>query len=62
MQVLALFLIRGHDENLGTLPHALHLRSNILLTICEGVHPILEQESLILERVDSPFLVYKENE
>ena len=56
MQTLALGLIRGHDENLGTLPYALHLRCDILVTICQGVDPIVEQESLIVERADSPFL------
>ena len=49
MQALALFLLCGHEEDLWTLPYAIHLRSYILVPICECVDPNVEQESFIVE-------------
>ena len=56
MQSLTLSLIRGHEKELQTLPDALHLRSDILVPICEGVDSIVQEESLIVKRTESPFL------
>ena len=56
MQSLALSHIYGNEEEFRTLPSALHFRSGIFLAKCEGVDPIVQQESLIFERAVSPFL------
>ena len=56
MDALGLCLIRGHDEDLPTLAYPLHLHTDMILTICDCVDPIVEQESLIRERAQSPFL------
>ena len=56
MQTLTLGLIRGHEKELRTLPSTLPLCCDVLVTICEGVDPIVQQESLIVESTQSPFL------
>ena len=56
MQSLTLSLIRRHEKELRTFPDALHLRCYILVPICEGVDPIVQEESLIVKRAESPFL------
>ena len=56
MQSLTLSLIRRHKKELRTFPDALHLRSDILVPICEGVDPIVQEEPLIVKRTQSPFL------
>ena len=56
MKTLALCLIRGHDENHWTLPYALPIRCKNLVTRYEVFDPIAYQESLLVERADSPFL------
>ena len=59
MQSLTLSLIRGHEKELRALAYALYLRCDILVPICEGVYPIGQQEPLIVERAESPFLGLK---
>ena len=56
MQTLALTLIRGDVKELRTLPDALHLRCYILVPICQGVDSVVQQEPLIIECAQSPFL------
>ena len=56
MQTLALTLIRGDVKELRTLPDALHLRCYTFVAICECVNPIVQEESLLLQRTQSPFL------
>ena len=62
MQSLTLGLIPGQKKQLRTLPDAHHLRCNILVSICEALNPIMQQEPLIGERAESPFLIYTEME
>ena len=56
MQALTLSLIRRHEKELRTFPDALHLRSDILVPVCEGVDPIVQEESLIVKRAECPLL------
>ena len=59
MQTLTLSLIRGHEKELRTFPSVLHLRCDILVPICQGVDSVVQQESLIVKRTESPFLGLK---
>ena len=56
MQTLARGLISGHEKELRTVPCAVHLRSYVRVTVCEGVDPRVQQESLIVESEVSQFL------
>ena len=56
MQSLTLCLIRRYDEDVGPLTYAHHLRCYILVALYQGVASVVEEESLIVERAESPFL------
>ena len=56
MQTLSLCLIRGHDEDFAALQYGYHLRCYILLSYCQGVDPVIQQESYVVERTESTFL------
>ena len=56
MQILTLCLVPRYDEDLRPFTYAHHLRCYIVVPICEGVDPIVQEESLIVKRAESPFL------
>ena len=62
MQAHALCLSFGYEQDLWTLLHALQLRSNIFIPLCDGVDHIVLQAPFIGQEAHSPFLVLREFE
>ena len=56
MESLACGLFERHETELQNLPDALHLDSDVLVTVCQGMDAIVQHELLVVKRAQSTFL------
>lgn len=57
MQTFTQRLIPEHEQELHTLPYAMHIRCDILVPICQGVDYVVKPVPLIVERTVPVFCI-----